>query len=497
MSDEASSKALSGAGGDQVEDAAQVDPSGERVGLGLRGRLLLLTTIFVLFAELLIFPPSAANYRERWLDQQVQAGEIAALAMEASPDGEISAELSASLMEKTGMELLAVVTDARREMIFAPNKALSSDIVVVDRSKPRMLIGKVWATFGHMFAPSDRYILLIDKPLMDRLATGESQVSRIEAILPEAPLKKALLVYCRNIVFLSLLISALTGGLIYLVMYRLLVRPMLRITGAVHRFAQAPEKAAPFSPSGRQDEIGQAENALLVMQETVSAAFRQKTRLAALGEAVAKINHDLRNSLSVAQLVSETVSRSKDPRVKEATPRLERALTRAIDLAESTLRYGRVESRPPRMQDMPIREAAEEAVREGLAAAPEVDWLNEIDDDFRASVDPDHLHRIIANLSRNAGQAIVQHGAEDDAGLITLRAMDDGEFKIIQVIDNGPGVPEKIRARLFQPFSASGSRDGTGLGLAIARELAVAMGGDITLQEHSGPGAVFELRIKA
>ena len=72
--------------------------------------------------------------------------------------------------------------------------------------------------------------------------------------------------------------SGMTGVLIYFAVYRLLVRPMLKMTRAVTQFAHAPEQLAPFQPSGRADEIGKAERALEAMQETVSAAFRQKKR---------------------------------------------------------------------------------------------------------------------------------------------------------------------------------------------------------------------------
>lgn len=481
--------------------AGRLDPAPEHfgadVGLGLRGRLLLLTAAFVLIAELLIFPPSAANQRDRWLAERVQAAEIAAIALEASPRRELSRELSKRLMDETGMLALAVGQDDMRELIFAPEEPVNVRIKTIDRRKKNMG-NAIWQTFDHMVSPPGRYLRILDRPVMSAGDEGEDgAITYIEAIMPEAPLKQELWRYSRNIFLLSLLISVLTGILVYIVVYRLLVKPMLRMTTAVSQFARDPQHMAPFEPSGRHDEIGQAECALQAMQETVSASFRQKTRLAALGEAVAKINHDLRNSLSVAQLVTDMVRRSEDPRVQKAAPRLERALSRAIDLAESTLRYGRIEARPPRMETLALRDLAEEAVREGLAAAPEVDWLNEIDESLSIEADAEHLHRIIANLTRNAGQAIQEHGAHDGGeGLITLHARRSEDSMIIAIEDNGPGVPDAIKARLFQPFSESGSRDGTGLGLAIARELAAAMGGDIALAEGEGPGAIFEVRLK-
>ena len=469
------------------------------VKLGLRARLLLLTTGFVLFAELLIFPPSAASQRNRWLDERVQAAEIAAIALDASPDRELSAELSGRLMRETGMLALAVGREDMRELIFAPDKAMKMPMLTIDRRHTHVW-QEMWQTFGHMFAPEGRYLRILDRPGMSDAPPGDSDsdmISYVEAIMPEAPLKHMLWSYSRNIFLLSLLISALTGSLVYMAVYRLMVKPTLRMTRAVSQFSQAPDKMVPFEPSGRGDEIGLAECALQDMQETVSASFRQKTRLAALGEAVAKINHDLRNSLAVPQLVSETINRSADPNVSKSAPRLERALTRAIDLAESTLRYGRIEARPPRMEMVLLRDLAEEAVREGLAIAPEVDWLNEIDEALLVQADPEHLHRIIANLSRNAAQAVSDHGMEDGEGLITLNAATRDDIVAVVITDNGPGVPDHVRDHMFEPFSEGNSRDGTGLGLAIARELAAAMGGDIVLLPGEGTGAVFEIQLRS
>ena len=125
---------------------------------------------------------------------------------------------------------------------------------------------------------------------------------------------------------------------------------------------------------GGSDEMQRANSALQAMQKTVSAAFRQRKRLAELGEAVAKINHDLRNSLAAAQIVSEGLAQSEDPRVKRAAPRLERAIQRAVNLAEATLRYGRAE--PPRRtwRAMNLVAAVDEAAAEGLAGCSDIEW---------------------------------------------------------------------------------------------------------------------------
>ncbi|MGH7292637.1 MAG: sensor histidine kinase, partial [Myxococcota bacterium] len=246
---------------------------------------------------------------------------------------------------------------------------------------------------------------------------------------------------------------------------------------------------------GGSDEIQRANAALQAMQKTVSAAFRQRKRLADLGEAVAKINHDLRNSLAAAQIVSEGLSQSEDPRVKRAAPRLERAIERAIGLAEATLRYGRAEPPSPNVGAVNVVPAISEAAQEGLTGWPDIEWKLEAPPALSASADPDHVHRIVANLVRNAARAIAEQPGRTCPGQITARAFQQGEQVVVEISDNGPGVSHAVTGRLFQPFSGSASRDGAGLGLAIARELARGMNGDLELSSNGDDGAAFTLRV--
>jgi signal transduction histidine kinase len=105
------------------------------------------------------------------------------------------------------------------------------------------------------------------------------------------------------------------------------------------------------------------------------------------------------------------------------------------------------------------------------------------------------LHRILLNLLRNAREAIEAANPDQPTGLVTVDWRQDEQTSLIRVTDTGPGVPERVRANLFQPFAGSGRAGGTGLGLAIARELAQAHGGELSLVDHEGSGASFELRL--
>ncbi len=242
-----------------------------------------------------------------------------------------------------------------------------------------------------------------------------------------------------------------------------------------------------LEPTARRDEIGRAQNALADMERAVSESFRQRERLAELGEAVARINHDLRGSLAAAQLVSEGLARSQDKRVQRAAPRLERALQRAINLATQTLQYGKASAPAPDLQNVALAAIVTEAAEEALSQQPGTQLHNNLPAAVQVPADPEHLHRIVSNLVRNAAEAM---GGD---GCVRL----DYDKGLLIVADNGPGLPDALRDTLFRPFSASQKRGGTGLGLAIARDLARAMGGDLELVASGPEGTSFAVHFPA
>ncbi|HEX5006132.1 MAG TPA: HAMP domain-containing sensor histidine kinase, partial [Hyphomonadaceae bacterium] len=458
---------------------------------GLRGRLLIMTALFVLIAELLIYPALAGIYRNGWLEGRAQAAQIAALAVEAAPDGRVGDELSRQLLAQSQVVSVAVQARDFREMVLAPSLDLAgSEIITIDLRK-QSILDPVFGAFSNMFAPNDRFLRVIVTPSLTKDV-------EMEVIVPEAALKAGLLGFSRTLLVVSLIVSAVVGALVYFAVYRLVVKPMQGLTRSIVRFAEAPEGAeVPLPTGGATDEIQRANAALQSMQQKVSAAFRQRKRLAELGEAVAKINHDLRNSLSAAQIVSEGLSQSDDPRVKRAAPRLERAIERAISLAEGTLRYGRAEPPAPNVAPVNVIPAIEEAAAEGLAGRSEIEWSLDAPGELPAAADADHVHRIVANLVRNAARAIAEQPGRKCPGKVSARAFRQNGSIIIEIADNGPGISPAVMGRLFQPFSGSGSRDGAGLGLAIARELARGMKGDLELSSNGEAGAAFTLRVPA
>jgi signal transduction histidine kinase len=316
----------------------------------------------------------------------------------------------------------------------------------------------------------------------------------VEIVMPEAPLKAAMIRYGLNVLGLSVIISIITAALVYFALNGLLVQPMMRLTHNMLHFSERPEDASRIIvPSERQDEIGTAERELAHMQAELAQTLHQKSRLAALGLAVSKINHDLRNMLANAQLISDRLVSLPDPAVQRFAPKLIASLGRAITLADSTLKFGRAEEAAPRRELMAL-EALVAEVADGLGLPREgaIDWTISMDPGLRVDADRDQLFRVLSNLCRNALQAIELR--EPIKGRIEISAQRNGQRVAIEVSDDGPGVPQKARAHLFQAFQGSARKGGTGLGLAVAHELITAHGGTIRLRE-SEIGAIFVVEI--
>jgi len=285
--------------------------------------------------------------------------------------------------------------------------------------------------------------------------------------------------------------------LVYLALHYLLVRPMRRITANMMAFHADPENPSRIiAPSDRTDEVGVAERELASMQGDLASMLHQKSRLAALGLAVSKINHDLRNLLASAQLFSEGLSHLPDPRVQRFAPKLMRSLERAIELCQSTLSYGRAQESPPVRKTIDL-EPLVEGVREtlALADAAQIGWIVSIERGMKVDADHDQLLRVLLNLTRNAQQALESRAPNDPLrDQIRITGHREGAVAVIEVSDTGPGFPAKGREHLFEAFQGSNRTGGTGLGLAIAAELIRAHGGSIELVE-STIGATFRIDI--
>lgn len=452
---------------------------------GLSARLLLLTGLFVMVAEVLIYVPSIANFRLTWLNDKLAAAEIAAVVLDAAPEEGISEELEMRLLDGVGARAIALRAGGRRTL-------LATGDVPTEVEKAVDLREVRWGelirdAFHDLLNPSDHPIRVIGSGM---------GVDFVELILDQRPLRDAMLVFSRNILLLSLLISAITAGFLYIALQWVIVRPVRRLTGNITDFAGNPEDASRvIKPTDRADEIGLAEQALARMETTLADELRQKRRLAQLGLAVSKINHELRNMLTTAQLLTDRLDRGRDETVQRIAPRLVATLDRAIAFCETTLAYGRATEHLPKRQLIPLSPLiADLAHLTDLAPEVGIAFDADLPEDLMVDADPDQLSRILVNLIRNAVQALSQTGATEGRPCVKVTAYRQGNAVTILIEDNGPGIPERVRANLFTPFQGSARKGGAGLGLSIVAELVELHGGTITLDEAE-VGTLFRLSI--
>ena len=474
-----------------VEPSSPPQPSGSlRRGFlwpgGLSARLLILTSLFVLFGGALVVPPTLAAFEEQWLLDRVRAAELASLATEVAPDVVVSEQLSSDLLEVAGVEWVAIQSDGVRRLVLRGNN-LNRTPYLVDL-RDQAVASWLAAPFQTLLGGEGRMVRVVAEP---RFRDAEF----IEIVAPDAELRQELTAYLWRLIAVTAFVSAMAGGLVYLSLNLFLVRPMQRITRGMELFRADPDDPrASVRLSGRRDEIGRAEVELALMQGDLRAALNARARLAALGEAVAKINHDLRNMLTSAQIASERLAASADPDVSRALPRLERALDRAVKLASHVLTYGKTQEPAPEARPVAVAEAVAMAAEEARLSEDGVRLVSGLSETDQILADPDQLHRILVNLMRNAREAIEQQPGRAGGAITVTLDQAEGESRL-RLADDGPGVPARVRDHLFVPFSGSGRADGAGLGLAIARELAQGHGGDLTLASTGSEGSVFELRL--
>jgi signal transduction histidine kinase len=463
--------------------------------LGLPAKLLLLTAVFVLIAETLIFLPAVANYRVTWLKERLTVAQLAALASDAFPGGQVPSALRADLLRTAEVQAIASRRHGERRLVLAPQSDIKIDYVYYLPPDSdsfwdsiRLQFEQIKDAITTLFAASDRMIRVAT-------LTGPGNNDLIEIVIPEAPLKDAMVRYGLNILWVSIVLSLLTAAVVYLALTKLFVKPLTKLTSNMLHFAEDPEDASRIMPlTGRMDEIGVAERELASMQRQLSGLIAQKTRLAQLGLAVSKINHDLRNMLANAQLISDRLVDIPDPTVQRFVPKLIASLDRAISFCNASLKFGRVTEEPPRRELILLKPLVEEvADSQGLPREGSIAFAADMDASLRVDADHEHLFRALSNIVRNAMQAIESVEGKKD-GEIRVSAHRDGRKVTIDVTDNGAGVPPKARENLFKAFQGSTKKGGTGLGLVIAAELVQAHGGTLTLVD-SQTGAHFRIEL--
>ena len=449
----------------------------------LSAKLLVFTALFVFLGVVAVFLPTLSSFRLTWLKDRVAMAEVATLAVSAAPGNRVSERLRDELLTSAGVLVVVVRTrDARR--------------LVLQSRRPPMaqarydLRGLSWwrallDTLHTLAAGGQRAIVVIDRP-----PTIDAEF--IELAMDERPLYAALIAQSVTILKYALILALAAGLLLYGVVHGLFIRPVRHLARAMARFGAAPEDAPPPPAPTRRDEIGDLERAFAAMQGQVRELLQEKSRLAALGAAVSRIAHELRNMLTAAHMLSDRLTMVEDPLVQRFAPKLLQSVDRAISFCTATLKYGRLREPEPRRSLLPLRDV----VTEVFAAVPQRDgitFVNRVDGGLLVDADPDQLFRALFNLAHNAAKALAGAPPEEEEPRIEVRARRrEGGVEIV-ISDNGPGLPRKVREHLFEPFvGASAATGGAGLGLAITREILRAHQGDIELME-TPRGTAFRL----
>lgn len=343
-------------------------------------------------------------------------------------------------------------------------------------------------------------LLIIDEPI----PTSDGQHVSLRMVAEHSP-------WARSHDWREMLIVAVGVGLLLLVLGMALLelqvlRPMRALESAVARVGKGElEVAAPTDGPAELSELARAFNDMLtslreqrVTLASQSERLQRAERLATLGRLAAGVAHEVGNPLAAIVGYTELLldepdqgaeSRDLLVRVAKQTQRIQSIVAQLLD-------YSR-----PAMQQIQ-RFSAVARAREVVAllrADPRCAGVRlEVDGDAQqeAFADPSLVEQILINLVLNGARAAREGGASEPRVELRVRALDDK--LVIDVHDNGAGVPEHVRPRLFEPFfTTRGAGEGTGLGLAISQGLAEGMDGSLELlaDPGDGPGAAFRLRL--
>ncbi len=450
----------------------------------LSAKLLILTAIFVLLAEILIFAPSIGRFRLVYLQEHLADAHLAILALDATDDMMVSEDLEKELLSHVNALTVVLKRPGQGKLMLMSGADVEVDATYDLREES--FFGLIKDAFVAL-AQSRHRILRVIGP------SPKNKDVLVEVVMSEAPLRMDMFDYSWRILALSLGIALMTAALVFVSLHRLLVQPLRRITRNMITFRDAPEDVTRvIKPSKRTDEVGVAERELSSMQGSLQESLGQKTRLAAIGTAAAKINHDLRNGLATARLISDRLNRSDDPEVREVAPVLLSAIDRAVHICGQMLNFSKEGKPQLDIMEFDLHELTGE-VADTIDVAESVDLavINHIPPGTLISGDWEQLYRVFENLARNAEQA--------GASTVEIRLQNELDCFIVSIADDGPGIPPEIRNNLFKPFKGSTRKDGSGLGLAITRDLMRAHGGDIWLDVSELGGACFclELPIKS
>jgi signal transduction histidine kinase len=290
------------------------------------------------------------------------------------------------------------------------------------------------------------------------------------------------------------LTAVLAGSLLVFLISHTFTRPLENLVAGVRALEQG-DYAYPLQAQGG-DEVAEVTGTFDRMRKNLQKTQRElldSERLATIGRMASSISHDLRHSLAAVIANAEFLCESNlTPGQREDLyAEIRIAVNQMTELIESLLEFSRTrESLRPTYGD--VRSAVDRAVQ-GVKAHPEFQRIRvriSCEGPTEGWFDFKKLERALLNLLLNACEVVPA-----ESGKIDIELKRKGESLEIRIEDNGPGIAEAVRDRLFEPFVSHGKENGTGMGLTVVQKILQDHGGDITVERTSASGTTFRVNI--
>ena len=290
------------------------------------------------------------------------------------------------------------------------------------------------------------------------------------------------------------LTAVLAGSLLVFLISHTFTRPLENLVAGVRALEQG-DYAYPLQVRGG-DEVAEVTGTFDRMRKNLQKTHRElldAERLATIGRMASSISHDLRHSLAAVMANAEFLCESNlTPGQREDLyAEIRIAVDQMTDLIESLLEFSRTrESLRPSYGD--VRSAVDRAVQ-GVKAHPEFQRIRiriTGEGSTEGWFDFKKLERALLNLLLNACEMVPA-----ESGKIDIQLRRKGESLEIRIEDNGPGIAEAVRDRLFEPFVSHGKENGTGMGLTVVQKILQDHGGDVAVEQTSASGTTFRINI--
>ena len=288
------------------------------------------------------------------------------------------------------------------------------------------------------------------------------------------------------------LIAVFAGGVLVFLISDTYMKPLANLVAGVRALERGDFAYPVASRSG--DEVAELTAAFERMRASLQRTQQEllgAERLATIGRMASSISHDLRHPLTAVVANAEFLCDANlEPAQREELYReIRSAVDQLTDLVDSLLEFSQARESLRRVFGS-VEEAVDRAIHT-VRARPEFQTVNiSVCREGRCETWFDHkkVERVFANLLLNACEVVPQ-----ESGKIEVNLCESKEAVEIRIVDNGPGVAEPIRAKLFQPFTSYGKRNGIGLGLAISHKILSDHGGSASLESTGTRGTVFKL----